>query len=121
MNKAQKEMLKRLAGPERECRLQELWPALKGSLAKVYKPCIRKSCPACERGDKHPAWILTVSIKGRRKCLYVPESLVPVIQHAIENGREIEERLSNMGPLMIQAFRKQRDSAPKKNTRASKS
>ena len=113
MNKAKNEQLKRLVGREAECHLQELWPAVKGSLAKVNKPCIRKHCPACERGDKHPAWILTVSVKGRRKCLYVPELLAPVIQQAIENGRKIEKRLSEMGPIMIQAFRKQRDNQAK--------
>jgi len=115
MNKEKNEQLKRLAGGDGECHLQELWPAVKGSLAKVNKPCIRKRCPACERGDKHPAWILTVSVNGRRKCLYVPELLVPIIQQAIENGRNIEKHLSQMGPIMIQAFRQQRDNQAKQS------
>jgi hypothetical protein len=29
--------------------LQRLWPAIKGSLAEVRKPCIRRDCPACAR------------------------------------------------------------------------
>lgn len=100
---------------------KKLWPALKGSLAKVYKPCIRKNCPLCERGEKHPAWILTVSKKGRRRCLYVPEGLVPVIQRAIQNGRKIEEWLSDQGPEIVKAFRLQRDGAETKKKRAAKS
>ena len=112
MNKEKKEtVLEGLAQNKTGLQIHRLWPALKGSLAKVYKPCIRKSCPTCERGDKHPAWILTVSIKGHRKCLYVPETLVPTIRQAIENGRKIEEWLCDMGPEIIQAFRKQRDNA----------
>lgn len=100
---------------------KNLLPALKGSLAKVHKPCIRKNCPLCERGEKHPAWILTVSQKGRRRCLYVPEGLVPVIQQAIQNGRKIEEWLSDQGPEIVKAFRLQRDGAEKKKKSTAKS
>lgn len=95
-------------------KMRSFWPALKGSLAQVYKPCIRKNCAACARGDKHPAWILSVSQKGRRRCLYVPETLVPTLRQAIANGRKLEELLSEMGPVLIQAFRRQRDN-PKKS------
>jgi len=98
-----------------------LGPALKGSLAKVHKPCIRRNCPLCARGDKHPSWILTVSQKGKRRCLYVPEELVPVIQQAIQNGRIIEEWLSDQGPEIVKAFRLQRDGAEKKRKRVAKS
>ena len=93
--------------------IQELWPVLKGSLARIYKPCIRKNCLACARGDKHPAWILTVSQKGRRRCLYVPETLVPTLRQAIGNGRRLEELLCRMGPAMVKAYRVQRDSRQK--------
>ena len=34
--------------------LLKLWPALKGSLALVHKPCSRPNCPACARG-RHAA------------------------------------------------------------------
>ena len=110
-----------LAGKGLENQAKNLWPALKGSLAKVYKPCIRKSCLLCERGDKHPAWILTVSQKGQRRCLYVPEELVPVIQLAIQNGRKIEEWLCKAGPEIIKAFRYQRDSTNNKKRKGAKS
>jgi len=85
--------------------LQPLWPALKGSLAKVYKPCIRKNCPACARGDKHPAWILSFSAAGRRKTMYVPLALVPVLKKALHNGRRIEQLLHRAGPLLIKQHR----------------
>lgn len=98
-----------------------LWPALKGSLARVYKPCIRKDCPSCARGEKHPAWILSVSRKGRRRCLYVPEELVPVIRKGIENGRRIEEWLGEQGPEIVKAFRAQRDKPRKATARTAKS
>ncbi len=89
--------------------LPGLWPALKGSLAKVYKPCIRKGCQACQCGDKHPAWLLSFSLQGRRKCIYVPLDLVPVIRQALRNGRRLENILYQVGPAIVKEYRRQRD------------
>ena len=86
--------------------LLSLWPAIKGSLGQVYKPCIRKNCPACARGDKHPAWILTFSDQGKRKTMYVPLALVPVLKHALGKGRKIEALLYRTGPQIIKQYRK---------------
>jgi len=87
---------------------QALWPALKGSLAKVYKPCIRKNCPACGCGDKHPAWILSFTQRGRRRCLYVPLALVPAIRRGLQNGRRLEELLYRVGPALVKEYRQNR-------------
>ena len=86
--------------------LQARWPALKGSLAKVYKPCIRKNCPACARGDKHPAWLLSFTDRGRRRCLYVPEPLVPTLRQGLKNGRQLEQLLYRMGPTLVKEYRR---------------
>ena len=88
--------------------MQSLWPAAKGLLAKVYKPCIRQNCPACLRGDKHPAWILSLSLQGRRKVMYVPLALVPQLRQAIKNGRKIEQLLCRHAQEMIQQHRQNR-------------
>ena len=96
-----------------------LWPALKGSLAKIYKPCIRPDCPRCAQGIKHAAFILSFTQKGKRRCMYVPEALVPLIQQALKNGRRLEELLYAAGPRLLQAYRRQRDqkiSRPPKET-----
>src|ERR1039458_7656629 len=60
--------------------LQKLWPAIKGSLSEVRKPCIRPNCAACASGDKHPAFMLSFTDQGRRRCMYVPAELVPQLQ-----------------------------------------
>ncbi len=89
--------------------LLSLWPALKGSLAQIHKPCIRKNCPACARGDKHAAWMLAFKDQsGRRHGMYVPQSLVADLRRALINGRKIEQLLSAMGPRLIKAYRQQR-------------
>lgn len=85
--------------------LRSLWPALKGSLAKVYKPCIRENCPACARGDKHPAWLLSFTTRSRRKTMYVPLALVATMKQALRNGRKVELLLYNNGPALIKQHR----------------
>ncbi len=87
--------------------LQALWPALKGSLAQVAKPCIRPGCPACARGDKHPAWILSYTAAGKRRCLYVPKGMVPVLRQGLKNGRRLEQWLYRVGPALVKAYRRE--------------
>lgn len=81
------------------------WPALKGSLAQVYKPCIRPQCPVCARGDKHPNYLLTFTSQGRRRCLYVPKAMVPLLKRALKNGRRMEQLLYEMGPALLREYR----------------
>lgn len=92
-----------------------LWPALKGSLTEVAKPCIRPNCPACAKGDKHPAFLWTFTEAGRRRCLYVPAQLVPLVRQGLENGRRLEARLTALGPVWLRAWRQQRDASQKKD------
>ena len=86
-------------------RLQGCWPALKGSLALVHKPCIRPNCRACASGKKHPNYLLAFTDKGRRRCLYAPAAMVPLLKRALENGRQIEKLLYEMGPALLKEFR----------------
>jgi len=85
--------------------LQTCWPALKGSLALVYKPCIRPHCPTCASGQKHPNYLLAFTDKGRRRCLYVPAAMVSVLKRALRNGRRIEQLLYAMGPALLEEYR----------------
>jgi hypothetical protein len=86
-------------------KLLSCWPALKGSLAEVYKPCIRPNCAACARGDKHPNYLLTFTEKGRRRCLYVPKAMVAILKRALKNGRRIEQLLYQTGPALLREYR----------------
>lgn len=94
--------------------LEALWPLAKGSLAQVRKPCIRKSCPACARGDKHPAFIFTYTRRGKRKCMYAPKSLVPQLRKAIANGRRLQDMTCQAGVDLILEAREEAASPPAK-------
>jgi hypothetical protein len=86
-------------------KLQACWPALKGSLAQVWKPCIRPNCRACASGKKHPNHLLAFTQNGRRRCLYVPVEMVPTLKRALANGRRVEQVLYEMGPALLQEYR----------------
>jgi len=89
-------------------KLQALWPAVKGSLAQVRKPCIRPNCSACASGRKHPNHLLAFTTsQGRRRCLYVPVAMVPALKRALNNGRKIERLLYDMGPALLKEYRAQ--------------
>lgn len=98
----------RLAKQKWQKQLTSLWPAIKASLARVRKPCIRKGCRACARGDKHPAWLLSLSYRGRRTTMYVPATLAPAVKRAIQNGKKIEWLLYRAGPELVRRNRKNR-------------
>lgn len=93
--------------------LLALWPVLKGSLAEVRKPCIRPNCAACARGDKHPAFIWSFTEKGRRRCMYVPAEMVPLLRQGLENGRKLEALLTELGPALLRQYRQERNSQPR--------
>jgi hypothetical protein len=88
-------------------KLQGYWPALKGSLALVHKPCIRPNCRTCASGKKHSNYLLAFTQEGRRRCLYVPSAMVAAIKRALNNGRRIEQLLYQMGPALLQEYRAQ--------------
>jgi len=85
-----------------------LWPAAKGSVAEVHKPCVREGCKACMEGRKHRAFILAYKDGGRRRCLYVPEERVAALRSAIANGRRIEQLLSQCGAEIVKQARRKR-------------
>lgn len=81
--------------------IRKLWPAAKGSVAAIRKPCVRPECKACAEGRKHRAFILSYKEGTRRRCLYVPARQVEPLRRAIANGRRIEELLSKAGARLV--------------------
>jgi len=88
--------------------IANLWPAAKGSVAEIRKPCVRAGCKACAEGRKHRAFILAYKEGGRRRCLYVPAARVAALRAAIANGRRIEQLLSSCGAEMVKQARQER-------------
>lgn len=81
--------------------VRNLWPAAKGSVAEIYKPCIRERCEACTEGRGHRAFIFSCKDGDKRRCLYVPANKVEMLRKAISNGRRIEQLLSKNGQRLV--------------------
>lgn len=88
--------------------VSRLWPAAKGSVAEIHKPCVRSGCRACAEGRGHKAFILSYRDGSRRRCLYVPAKMAEVVRKAIANGRRIEQLLSKAGAQMVLCGRRNR-------------
>ena len=88
--------------------VQKCWPAVKGSVAWVRKPCIRPPCQACAEGRKHPAFLFACRQEGRPRCLHVPRERVPALRQALAHGRRLEALMVEMGVEMIRQYRRQR-------------
>jgi len=89
--------------------LRSRWPAARGSLCEVARPCVRPNCGACAKGEKHPGFIFSYRKGTRQRCLYVPRELVPALKRAIAAGKWVEQRLVDVGEAMVFAHRRQRD------------
>ena len=94
--------------------LLALWPGPKGALAQVGKPCNRRNCAACARGDKHAAFLWSFTEKGRRRCMYVPAQMVPLLRQGLENGRKLEALLTQLGPMLLRQHRQERTAPPRR-------
>ena len=82
-----------------------LWPAALGSLSMRRTRCIRKNCNACQNGEKHPSWVLSGHLQGKRFSLYVPETLVAEVQRCLENGRALQELLCASAWCYVRALK----------------
>ena len=91
----------------------DLWPAALGSLSLRRSRCIRENCPACLSGEQHQSDVLYGRANGRRVAVYVPEDLVPEVQHSLDNGRALQDLLHQAAPRYIKALKRQRAEAKK--------
>jgi hypothetical protein len=88
-----------------QLKISKLCPLAKGSLAQVKNACMRVGCRTCKTGKKHRAYIFSYLKKGRRHCRYVPLKMVSSLQEAIQNGRQLNRLMNDLGPKLILEFR----------------
>lgn len=101
--------------------LRKRWPVARGSLSEVAKPCVRPGCRACARGEKHRSFIFSYRKGGTQRCLYVPRELVAELERALEGGRWVENRMTEIGEALIFEYRHRRDSgSPSRGRRKKK-
>ena len=94
--------------------IRKMWPVAEGSLSLRKSPCIRKNCTACASGKGHRSYVLYGRRGKRRISIYVPEDLVPQVEEALENGRRLQQLMSNAGVRYVQAMKGDRSSRRRK-------
>jgi hypothetical protein len=88
--------------------LPRFWPVGLGSLTLRRSPCInKKSCHACQAGEQHASYVLYGKRNGRRVVIYVPDRLVGEIRKAIDNGRELQKLLFEVGERYARALKRE--------------
>jgi len=85
--------------------VRKMWPVAEGSLSLRRSPCVRKNCPACAKGEGHQSYILYGRSGGRRSSVYVPDALAEEVQTAIDNGRELQQLMSEAGVRYVNALK----------------
>lgn len=85
--------------------VQKMWPVAEGSLSLRKSPCVRKNCQACAKGEGHQSYILYGRSEGRRSSVYVPDALAQQVQTAIDNGRELQQLMSEAGVRYVNALK----------------
>ncbi len=84
--------------------LKQLWPAAKGTVAEVHKPCTRPNCKACASGRRHAAFIYVYTdVRGQRRCLHVPRDLVPELRRRLARGRALDRLLYAAGAAFVRS------------------
>jgi hypothetical protein len=88
--------------------VRRVWPIAEGSLSLRKTRCIRKNCSACSSGKDHVSYVLCGRKGSQRFSMYVPDEMAPVVQEAIENGRHLQDLMSEAGVRLVHALKNRR-------------
>ena len=59
-------------------------------------------------GEGHVSWALSGRQGGQRFSLYVPQAVVPEVQQAVEQGRQLQELMREAGQRYLAALKRER-------------
>jgi hypothetical protein len=82
-------------------------PVLRGALVLQYRSCGKSYCH-CQTGQKHPALYLHTRSGDQRVRIYIPPALHEAVRAAIENGRQIDQRIDLVSEQNLQALLEQK-------------
>lgn len=75
-----------------------------GSLVILKQTCGKKGCH-CLKGEKHPGYYLSISIKGKSKICYVPRSEVTKIKRYSNNYKKLKKLLLRLTLVNIELLK----------------
>jgi len=81
-------------------------PFIIGSLTKIYRRCGNPNCRcAGEKGEKHPAHLLTTKIKGKTHAVYVPVNMVEEVRGWCSEYRAVKAQIKGVSECCEQLIR----------------
>lgn len=75
-------------------------PVLAASLVLVNRRCGRPSCH-CKKAKGHPTHYLTCKEKGKTRCVYVPQDLLPEVRLWIQEHRRLKKLAQHISQLAL--------------------
>jgi hypothetical protein len=102
-------------------KIDEIGPFVAASLVQIRRKCGNKNC-RCAKGEGHPAHILTMTVKGKTKSVYVPVDLVDEVRGWVQNHKllkKLSREVSNLSLSIIHNHvTKGRGAGKKKNQKS---
>ena len=62
---------------------------LRGSVVLMKRRCVYPRCRKCASGERHPTWVLTVSLRGKTRTVYLGASRLDAARRMTENYRRL--------------------------------
>lgn len=81
-------------------------PFIIGTLTKIYRKCGNPNCRcAGDKGQKHPAHLLTTKINGKTKSIYVPVDMVEEVGEWCRHYSEVKAQIKDVSECCEQLIR----------------
>jgi hypothetical protein len=68
----------------------------RGSVVLMKRRCVNVRCRRCSSGRRHPTWVLTSSLGGKTRTVYLGEKCVGRARRMVENYRRLRALLEEV-------------------------
>ncbi len=76
---------------------------VRGSLVEMRRACGKAACAcATDPARRHRSWYLGVSVRGKRRMLYIPPAWEPRVRQWTEHYAEIRDVLEELSRQSVQ-------------------
>jgi hypothetical protein len=72
---------------------------VRGSVVLMKRPCAYEGCRKCASGERHPTWVLTVSVKGKTRTVYLGADKRDAARRMTENYRRLMALVEQMAQI----------------------
>ena len=89
----------------RLCQLVQSGELIHGSLVKMARTCGNPGCRCVRQKRRHVSWYLAVSVKGRKRMLYLSSAREEPVKAWVKRYQEIRQLLEALSELHWEKLR----------------